>query len=260
MKSTVFRVFGSSPQTGNQALVIDDHNFSAEQKQHFACEQNLPVCVFIDHNSSTDFQLDFYYPHRQSPLCLHGSMAAAQYFFSHYSELDYGIVTTKFGQQIPIQQNNGRVSLAVKPQSVDHRIFDFVEIGELLKLDYNKIKDIHLFSVGSPKLLVQVESVADLFELKPNLVAIIEWGKQQAINGIYVYVNNSQHIVGRNFNHLDVLLEDSATGVAVGALCISLQRDIQVHQGQNLNNHCLIDAYYSAEQVLISGQVYSVSN
>lgn len=260
MKSTIFHVFGSSLQTGNQALVIEDHNFSAEQKQHFAREQNLPVCVFIDHNSSTDFQLDFYYPHRQSPLCLHGSLAAAKYFFSYYPKLEHGIVTTKFGQQIPIQQNNGRVNLVVKLQSVDHKVFDFIEIGELLKLNYNKIKEINLFSVGSPKLLVEIESVADLFALKPNLSAIIEWGKQQAINGIYVYVNNSQHIVGRNFNHLDVLLEDSATGVAVGALCAYLQRDIQVHQGQNLNNHCLIDAYYSAEQILISGQVYSAIN
>jgi Predicted epimerase, PhzC/PhzF homolog len=107
---------------------------------------------------------------------------------------------------------------------------------------------------------VELESVTDLFELKPNLSAIVGWGKLQAINGIYVYLNNSPQIIGRNFNHLDPLLEDSATGVAAGALCAYLQRDLEVHQGQNLNNHCLINAYYSPDQILISGQVYTFSN
>ena len=259
MKKALFNVFGSAPQTGNQALVIDKHNFSAEQKQFFAHEQNLPVCVFIDNNLAMDFRIDFYYPHRQSPLCLHGSLAAAKFFFRNYPELNQALITTKLGQQIQIQQNNGSISLVVKPEIIAPKGFEYVEIAELLKLNPDKIKDVNLESVGSPKLLVEIDSVADLFELKPNLAAIIEWGKLRDINGIYVYFNNYSEITGRNFNHLDPLLEDSATGVAAGALCTYLQRDLEVHQGQNLNNHCIINAYYLPDQILISGQVYSVS-
>lgn len=259
MKRSFFSVFGSTLQTGNQALVIDEHNFSAEQKQLFAYEHNLPVCVFIDNSLVTDFQIDFYYPHRQSSLCLHGSLAAAKYFFSCYPELDQGLIITKLGQQIQIQQNNGSISLVVKPQIIAPKVFEYVEITELLKLNPDKIKYVNLASVGSPKLLVEINSMADLFELNPNLAAIVEWGKLRDINGIYVYFNNYSEITGRNFNHLDPLLEDSATGVAAGALCTYLQRDLEVHQGQNINNHCIIQARYSPEQILIGGQVYSAS-
>ena len=255
MQNFLFRVFGSNQFTGNQALVIDQHDLPAEEKQLFASVKNLPVCVFIDNNSATDFCVDFYYPHRQSPLCLHGSLAAAKLFFSYYPELQYGTITTKLGQHIRIQQNNDRVNLVVKLQPVPSQAFDLVEIGELLKLDPSKIKDISLASIGSIKLLVEVSSVIDLFELNPNLTAIVDWGKLHAINGIYAYFNNLPQIIGRNFNHLDPLLEDGATGVAAGALCSYLKSDLEVHQGQNLNNHCLINTFYSPEQIVISGQV-----
>ena len=256
MRQYLLRCFGTTPETGNRALVVDQHNFSPAQKQDFATIQNLPVCVFIDNNSVENFSVDFYYPHRQSPLCLHGSLAAAQMFFNFYPHLNQAVLLTATGQRIKIQQHNSQISLAVTPQALVDQFFEQQEIAQLLGINLAQIKDIKLASVGSPKLLVELNSVENLFALKPDLHAIVEWGKLNAINGIYAYYRESAHVTGRNFNHLDVFVEDSATGVAAGALCQALKMDLEVYQGQNMNNPCLIQANYSSTQISLSGSIY----
>ncbi|MDQ5948395.1 MAG: N-acetyltransferase protein [Pseudomonadota bacterium] len=256
MRQHLLRCFGTTAETGNCALVVEQHNFSPAQKQAFATTQNLPVCVFIDNNSATNFSVDFYYPHRQSPLCLHGSLAAARMFFNFYPDLNQAVLLTAAGQRIKIHQHNSQISLAVTPQVVVDKSFSHSEIAQLLGINLTQIKSIQLASVGSPKLLVELNSVANLFALKPDLHAIVAWGKLNAINGIYAYYRESASVTGRNFNHLDARVEDSATGVAAGALCLALQMDLEVYQGQNLNNPCLIQASYSASEISLSGRIY----
>jgi PhzF family phenazine biosynthesis protein len=256
MRQYLLRCFGTTADTGNRALVVEQHNFSSAQKQAFATMQNLPVCVFIDNNSATNFSVDFYYPHRQSPLCLHGSLAAAKLFFNFYSDLNQAVLLTAAGRRIKIQQHNSQISLAVIPQVLVDQFFDQQEIAQLLSINLAQVKDIRLASVGSPKLLVELDSLATLFALKPDLHAIVAWGKLNAINGIYAYYRDLARVTGRNFNHLDAGVEDSATGVAAGSLCLALQMDLEVYQGQNLNNPCLIQACYSASEISLSGNIY----
>lgn len=60
---------------------------------------------------------------------------------------------------------------------------------------------------------------------------------------------------GRNFNHLNPVLEDSATGVAAGALTAHLKKDIDLFQGEHLNNPCVIHTKYLGNSILIGGSV-----
>ena len=60
---------------------------------------------------------------------------------------------------------------------------------------------------------------------------------------------------GRNFNHLDVTLEDAATGVAAGALSVRLNADITLYQGRNLDNPCVIRASRAEGKIRVGGRV-----
>jgi predicted PhzF superfamily epimerase YddE/YHI9 len=96
-------------------------------------------------------------------------------------------------------------------------------------------------SVGSPKLLVEVADAATLYGLQPDLPAIAAWGKGAGVNGLYVYCRcDDGTYEGRNFNHLDPALEDSATGVAAGALTALLGHAITLRQGRAVGSANLI--------------------
>jgi predicted PhzF superfamily epimerase YddE/YHI9 len=109
-------------------------------------------------------------------------------------------------------------------------------------------------SVGSPKLLVEVRDADTLYGLSPDLAGITAWGKQHGVNGLYVYCRlDAGTVEGRNFNHLDPALEDSATGVAAGALAVALGRNVTVRQGRATGRNCLIRARVGDNAILVGG-------
>ena len=130
-------------------------------------------------------------------------------------------------------------------------------IGRLLAaLGLMPLAPAHVFSVGSPKLLVEVADATTLYDLTPDLPAIAAWGKTAGVNGIYVYckVDDSSY-EGRNFNHLDPALEDSATGVAAGALSALLGHGITLRQGRATARACLIETRLEGADILVGGCV-----
>ncbi|RZA33047.1 MAG: PhzF family phenazine biosynthesis protein [Lysobacteraceae bacterium] len=110
-------------------------------------------------------------------------------------------------------------------------------------------------SVGSPKLLVEVAGAAALHGLRPDLEAISAWGKTAGINGIYAWCRlEDGRVEGRNFNHLDPSLEDSATGVAAGALTALLGHGITLRQGHATKQSCLIRTRVERDAILVGGR------
>jgi predicted PhzF superfamily epimerase YddE/YHI9 len=109
-----------------------------------------------------------------------------------------------------------------------------------------------LASVGSPKLLLEVDSPATLHALAPDLAAISAWGQSKGVSGCYVYCRRADgSYEGRNFNHLDPRLEDRATGVAAGALTVHLGRALVLHQGGD----CRMDTAIDGERITVGGRV-----
>jgi len=109
-------------------------------------------------------------------------------------------------------------------------------------------------SVGSPKLLVKVADTDALYSLSPDLARIGAWGKDTGINGIYAWCRRDDGTFeGRNFNHLDPKLEDSATGVAAGALTALLGLGIRLRQGRATGGDCLIRTRVESGTILVGG-------
>jgi PhzF family phenazine biosynthesis protein len=262
MKIQQLLCFGTVPGGGNAALVVQHDHSSADQRQRFARERQQPACVFIDAAPDGEggpafvpnFVLDYYYPHARSPLCLHATLAAARVLLSP-ARPTLAVRTAVRGQPLTLALRDDGVFIELAPQAPPP-----VAIGADLPARLLAAPGLALASppaiasVGSPKLLLQVADGATLAALRPDLPAIAAWGREHGVSGCYAWCRRADGALeGRNFNHLDPAMEDSATGVAAGALAVLLGAGLTLYQGAGLGRPCRIHARTGGEHILIGG-------
>jgi PhzF family phenazine biosynthesis protein len=242
MQIKELRCFGASPGMGNTALVVEGFAQDAQARQAFATARNQPACVFLDGDV-----VDFYYPHTRSPLCLHATLAAAHVLFARHGAAPRSLTTSMHGQVLQLEQGDGKVFVGLQQQAV-------AQAKLAPGLIEHAIGTPVVASVGSPKCLVEVADRATLLALQPDLAAIMAWGRAHGVNGCYAYTRLADgRYEGRNFNHLDPLLEDSATGVAAGALSAMLGQGLTLLQGAAMGNECEITTRIDGTTILVGG-------
>lgn len=243
--------FGAHPGAGNPALVIEDDNMDLAARQAFATARNT-TCVFV----SADKEIDYFYPHMRSPLCVHATLAVAAVLFTRPgAEETITVRTAMKGQSLLLSREGDDYFVKLAPQPVPDVSIGTEQVAELLGAPGLVLASSpHLASVGSPKLLLEVADPSTLYGLAPSLAGIAAWGKQHGVNGFYVWCRLDAGMVeGRNFNHLDAKLEDAATGVAAGALAVALGQDLLVRQGRAVGQDCLIRARIEDGAILVGG-------
>ena len=243
--------FGAHPGDGNPALVIEDDGMAPVARQAFAAARNT-TCVFLSRGQ----EVDYYYPHMRSPLCLHATLAAAAVLFKReQAARTIAVRTAMQGQALELSREDGRYFVKLAPQAVPQAAIGGDGIAALLNAPGLALASRpRVASVGSPKLLVEVEDADTLYGLAPDLAGIAAWGKANGVNGLYVYCRLAEGIYeGRNFNHLDAALEDSATGVAAGALAAALGHGLVLRQGRATGRDCLIQARVEDGAILVGG-------
>lgn len=255
------RCFGASPGAGNPALVIEDDRSGPEARQAFARERNT-TCVWIDPSPDDGIAavVDFYYPHTRSPLCLHATLAAAERLFAYAdAQPPLTVKTAMHGQPLALTREGDDLFVRLAPQAAPQPLLTPELPARLLDIPATAIvAPPQVASVGSPKLLVQVRDAATLHALAPDLQAITQWSKDTGVNGLYAYCRlaaTDSLFEGRNFNHLDPCLEDSATGVAAGALTVLLGHGLTLRQGRATGRDCLIVTRTDHSAVLVGGRV-----
>lgn len=255
------KCFGIGKQGGNRALVIVDGPADAEARQAFATAANKSACVFVDPGSAgAAWIFDYFYPHMRSPLCLHATLAAGKILLADsYGPL--AVRTALRGQELVLTRSGDQVFAALAPQPTpapDAAGLDALA-RRLLAMPGQALgpalaSSPAIASVGSPKLLAEVADSATLHALAPDLAAIHAWGKANGVSGIYAWCRRPDGAFeGRNFNHLDPALEDSATGVAAGALTLHLGHGIQLYQGASRGQPCLLRSELAGSKVLVGG-------
>jgi len=243
------KCFGTRPGEGNAALVILEGPAAAEERQRFATAANKSACVFID--AAT---LDYYYPHTRSPLCLHATLAAARVLLADLPG-PLKVRTAMRGQELVLTRSADGTFVRLSPQPAPDVAAPADLVERLLAAPGLELGSAPaVASIGSPKLLVEVADRATLQALRPDLSAIYDWGKANGVNGIYAWCRRPDgSFEGRNFNHLDPAIEDSATGVAAGALTVHLGHSLDLYQGANRGQPCLLRTRLDGGQVLIGG-------
>lgn len=267
------KCFGTSAGGGNAALVILDGPAGADERQAFAKDANKSACVFVDAGSEgAAWTLDYFYPHMRSPLCLHATLAAGHVLLAG-SHGPLTVRTALRGQELVLTRNGEQVFAALAPQAAPAlapppREADLGALARRLLATPGPVPTPALplasapavASVGSPKLLVEVADRATLYALAPDLAAIHNWGKANGVSGIYAWCRRPDGAFeGRNFNHLDAAIEDSATGVAAGALTVHLGHALQLYQGANLGQPCLLQTGLDQDCVRVGGAARPVA-
>ena len=251
MQVHALKCFGEGPGDGNPALVIEGDASGEEARRAFARSRNT-TCVFLDGDV-----VDFYYPHTRSPLCLHATLAVAHVLFARQPDAPLLAVTTAMrGQRLELVRNAESFFIRLQAQDVAQPALEASLPARLLAMPgLHPASTPRVGSVGSPKLLVEVPDAATLHGLRPDLGAITAWGKEAGVNGIYAWCRLPDgRFEGRNFNHLDPLLEDAATGVAGGALTALLGHGLVLLQGRATGQACLIVTRIEGASILVGGR------
>jgi PhzF family phenazine biosynthesis protein len=257
------KCFGAHAGGGNLALVIENDGGDQAARQAFARER-ATTCVFVDRAGdgagAGDIVLDYFYPHARSPLCLHATLAVAHVLLGRATSAENIAVTTAVhGQRLVLSRRGELYFAGLAPQAqtaATPPIPAALPAALLAMPGLALVSAPAVASVGSPKLLLEVADSAVLRSLTPDLAAIAAWGKSNGVNGCYAYCRLADgQYEGRNFNHPDPALEDSATGVAAGALSLHLGRGVRLFQGAALGNPCRIDTEIEDGQILVGGAV-----
>ncbi|KQQ96493.1 PhzF family phenazine biosynthesis protein [Massilia sp. Leaf139] len=258
MNITAFTCFAADDGGGNPALMIEDGPAGQAEREALA-RGHARTCVFIDAaaEDGIDATLDFVYPHMRSPLCLHATLAAARVLFACHGKAPLRVRTAMRGQQLLLSQEGEDVFVALARQEAPRVEADAALCARLLAAPGLDLASAPVVaSVGSPKLLLEVKDIETLYCLAPDLAAIAAWGREQGVNGCYVWCRTDDGTYeGRNFNHLDPQLEDSATGVAAGALTVALGHGLLLRQGRATGRACLIRTALADDAVLVGGRV-----
>jgi predicted PhzF superfamily epimerase YddE/YHI9 len=105
--------------------------------------------------------------------------------------------------------------------------------------------------------LLEVANLQTLYGLRPDLALICEWSKAYGVSGCFAWCRLGAGLVeGRNFNHLDPTLEDSATGVAAGALTVALGSALTLLQGAATGRSSVIRTRIEGNDVVVGGKAY----
>ncbi|MGH8855530.1 MAG: PhzF family phenazine biosynthesis protein [Telluria sp.] len=243
--------FGAQAGDGNPAYVIEDDR-SDEQARRAYAKAAATTCVYLDGEV-----VDFYYPHMRSPLCLHATLAVAQLLFARRPEARTLAVTTAMrGQRLELVRDGDAFFIRLRAQEAAQPALAPALLERLLAAPgFAPASAPRVASVGSPKLLVEVADAAALHGLRPALEEITVWGKEAGVNGIYAWCRLADgQLEGRNFNHLDPKLEDSATGVAAGALAALLGHGFTLRQGWATGQSCQITTRVEDGAILVGGR------
>jgi PhzF family phenazine biosynthesis protein len=189
----------------------------------------------------------------RSPLCLHATLGVAAVLFARADAQarTLAVVTSMQGQRLLLSRDGSDYFVRVDAQPAPALDIDDADLAALLNAPgFAARSRPRVASVGSPKLLVEVADTDALYRLRPDLAAVAAWGRAQGVNGLYVWCRRPDGAYeGRNFNHLDPALEDSATGVAAGALALALGQDIDLRQGRASGRDCLIRVRHASDKM-----------
>ncbi|BCF92255.1 MULTISPECIES: PhzF family phenazine biosynthesis protein [Paraburkholderia] len=255
--------FGRNDESGNAAIVVEGSDLAEPERLKFAQRQDASATVFVEADAAGDIQLDYYYPHARSPLCLHATLAASAVFFERYPDIgQVRFVTSMHRQALEVERVDEAIFVGVKAQPCPALTIDVAETARLLRVEPADVMGMPgVASVGSAKLLVEVAEQSVLAALRPDLTGIAEWSRKHGVSGMYVYCRLQDGVyAGRNFNHLEPRFEDAATGVAAGALALSLERSITLLQGDALGQPCTLMARYATGTVQIGGRAIKSAN
>ncbi len=231
------KAFTTDPDKGNPAgIVHDSRGLTDEQMLNIAHTLNYPETAFVSASDIDAYRVRFFSAQQEVDFCGHATVAT---FFSLFSKdlLSFkGFLASAFEETmigtIPITiHEDGKVMMTQFDPTFEKANASRQDIARILGIKATQIADlpIELVSTGSKKLIVPVQSLEALKEIRPDFNAITEFTEGNDI-GFSVFAQESfsgnADLATRYFNPQVGIDEDPATGSAGGPLACYADRYI----------------------------------
>ena len=209
---TQIDAFASKPFEGNQACVMPLEVFLPDEVlQKIAAENNVAETAFIVPDGSARWQLRWFTPAVEVPLCGHATLASAHYLFEHggFDGEQITFATRQSGELYVSRLGDGRLEMDFPAPEV-HRID--IEEDVVSALGARPLE-----AWGGPFYCAVFETPGDIHGLQPDLKALKDLGMSGAWDrGNFGCVApggwNGADVTSRFFAPGSGIDEDPATG------------------------------------------------
>jgi len=253
IKAFTLNAFAKSKNGGNPAgVILNSDGLSDKQMLLVAEKIGFSETAFVQKSNKADFKVRFFTPNAEVDICGHATIATF-YLLADRQIIQTGKYTqeTKAGVLMIEILKDGTVFMDQNlPQYFD--IIDRTLIAESLNISPNIIRDdlpIQIVSTGLKFILIPIENLAQLTQIKSDIKKVKEISKKFDVFGYHLFTletkfGSTAHC--RNLAPLyDVKEEEAATGTANGALSCYLFKygkinkqqinDVVFEQGYSMN-------------------------
>lgn len=216
-------VFTSVPLLGNPvAVVLDGSGMSDAEMQAFANWTNLSETTFVlpSDQPGADYAVRIFTPRNELPFAGHPTLGTA------HAVIEAGIAAPKDGKIIQqcklglIEVSVGGAGLSLKMPP--HKVIPAPDPTSLT-VALNGVNFAHgapqIVDVGPHWVIAELDSVAAVETLTPDLAALAAYDRRHNTTGITVFADAGHgEIIVRTFAPVDGIAEDPVCGSGNGAL------------------------------------------
>lgn len=226
-----------SATSGNPAGVVLDlsKKLSDSEMQAIARLVGLSETAFISTGTQgANFDLRFFTPTDEVPLCGHATIAAFWYLH-HIGMLTVGRYTqhTPAGMlPVEITKTDSGEILVTMLQSTPKRCSDPLDFDSDFSKSFsstylNNSLPIEIWSTGLMDILLPINSRSDLNNMSVDFNALKKLSERFGVVGVHAFAIEDSQIYARNFAPLYGIDEESATGTSNGALIAYLSHHVK---------------------------------
>ncbi len=223
----VASAFSKNNKGGNKAgIVFHRPDLTTGQKMEIARQLGYSETAFVTDSCMADFELQYYTPTEEVPLCGHATIAA-------FSTLRILGMLDK--EQLTIETKSGILNIQIKEDGLIlmeqncPAYFDILPpdlFSDCLEKDFiNGDFPIQIVSTGLSDVMLPVDTKEHLEALSPDFKMMAELSKEKNVVGVHAFtlIEESEiTAICRNFAPLYGIDEESATGTSNCALACYL--------------------------------------
>lgn len=232
---TLVKSFTKMLDQGNPAgVVLNQLPLSTEQMQKIASDIGFSETVFVRNAKNGYLSCLYFTPTQQVDFCGHATTAAFSILGEsarHQGKTVLMYVSLRTGEIRKVwchpdgfvEMEQGRSEFI--PYTHSKKI-----VAYMLGISEHELGDhpMHIVSTGTPKLIVPINSLESLMNIRPRLEDISIYCEQSGARGVYPFcaetIYDTSDFHARQFNPIMGIDEDPVTGVAAGALGVYIKR------------------------------------
>ncbi|MBC2725091.1 PhzF family phenazine biosynthesis protein [Desulfosporosinus sp.] len=233
MKIVVYTLnaFAKTENGGNPSGVVLDAEFLSEFKmQDIAKKVGFSETAFIQKSDVSDYKIRFFTPKTEVDLCGHATIAAFS-LLAQKGIIEIGEYTQETKAGILMVENHQDETIYMcQNRPTYYEEIDKQELADSLNINESIIMQNYptqIVSTGLRDIIIPINTLNDLHEIKPNFTKIASVSKKYNVIGYHVFTLDTKYSSTahcRNFAPLYEITEEAATGTSNGALSCYLFR------------------------------------